>query len=276
MTRFSQPRGSMASALILAAVLTAACGDGVLPPRAVAGYYRLVTINGQPLPYVSPPSIGFGVVQVWRGDLLLRPNGTFVSGVGGNIAFGFIAEGSYRFSGGELFLEMDGGPASNDGVGRMAGDSITFVSESSFGQPLTFTYRRAQLGPSTVAAAPYRLRSINGRTGEPLVEHDTTIGDTRYIATVLFDSVTFSDGVFFRRHRSESAITYIGATPGLVSAEEWTTGGAYESGPGWVVLLHYSPPSPSIRARDSLGIARDTLIRRTPLITGILEERYVR
>jgi len=276
MTRLSPPRGLFRSALLFAAVLTAACGDGVLPPRAVAGYYRLVTINGQPLPYVSPPSLGLGVVQVWRGDLLLRPNGTFVSGVGGNIGFGFIAEGSYRFSGGEVLLEMDGGPATNDGAGRMAGDSITFVSESSLGQPLTFTYRRAQPGPSTVASAPYRLRSINGRTAEPIVAHDTTIGDTRYVATVLFDSVTFSDGVFFRRHRSESAITYIGGQPGLVSAEEWTTGGAYESGPGWVVLLHYSPPSLSIRARDSLSIASDTLIRRTTLITGTLEERYVR
>lgn len=272
MTCSSRARCPFRLALIFVALLTAACGDGVLPPRAVAGYYRLVTVNGQPLPYVSPPSLGLAVIQVWRGDLLLRPNGTFVSGFGGNIGFGFIAEGRYRFSGGEVFLEMDGGPAVHDGAGRMAGDSLTFVSESSFEQPLTFTYRRAQLGSSTVASARYRLRSINGRTGEPIVAHDTTIGDTRYVETVLFDSVTFSDGVFFHRHRSESAITYIAGQPGTASAAEWTTGGAYESGPGWVVLLHYSPPSLSIRARDSLSIARDTLIRRV----GTLEERYTR
>jgi hypothetical protein len=42
------------------------------------------------------------------------------------------------------------------------------------------------------------------------------------------------------------------------------------------VLLHYSPPSLSIRARDSLSIAGDALIRRTPQITGVFEERYTR
>jgi len=119
------------------------------------------------------------------------------------------------------------------------------------------------------------LSSINGRTDQPLVVHDTTIGATRYVSLVPFDSVTFSDGVFFRRHRSESTIAYVGGEISSIASEEWTRWGAYESGPGWIVLMHYSAPQ-SAPARDSLSIARDTLVRRTSLITGVLEERYTR
>jgi hypothetical protein len=266
-------RRRFALALLLLGSLTTACGDGILLPGTVAGYYRLVTINGRPLPYISSPSQGTPV-QVWRGDLVLRPNGTYLLGFGGNRALGFVAEGTYRVSGRELFLRLNGAPGTGDDAGQISGDSISLAGQDFSGQPFTLIYRRARLGPSAVASARYRLSSINGRAAEPLVVYDTTIGDTRFVATVLFDTVTFSDGVFFRRHRSESAIAYIGGQPSVASAEEWTTWGAYESGPGWVALLHYSPPSLSIPGRDSLSVAGDTLVRRTPLITGPLEERY--
>src|SRR5687767_10321329 len=129
---------------------------------------------------------------------------------------------------------------------------------------MTFTDRRPQLVPSPVPAHRCCLTSTTSRTDEPLIARATTFRRARPRATVDFASLFFSDGVFFRRHRSESTISYVDGTPATVSALEWTTWGAYESRPGSVVLLHYSPPSSSVPARDSLAIALDTLVRRTP------------
>ena len=258
---------------VLSFAIVAACGDGITLPGRAAGYYRLVSVNGQPVPYVSPPSLG---VPVWitRGDLVLRPNGTYRSGLGGNLAFGFIVDGRYRIADGELTLQGDGAPPEYHLAARLSGDSITFEQPDFSGRPLVFTYRRTPLATSTVPSSTYRLRSINGRTAEPLVAFDTTIGDRRSVAYVNFDSLEFSDGVFFRRHRAESGVDYINGQESILSASEWTTWGAYESGPGWLLLFHYSPPL-SVPSRDSLSIATDTLVRRTRLITGIHEERYV-
>ena len=250
----------------------AACGDGVTIPGRAAGYYRLVSVNGQPLPYVSPPSTGL-LRQITRGDLVLRSNGTFRHGLGGNVGFGFVIDGTYRVSDGELSLSdspVGGGPAA-----QLSGDSITIVYFDPADADLRFTYRRTQLPPTTLPSNRYRLHSINGRTAEPLVVYDTTIGDNRSVGYVVFDSLEFSDGVFFRRHRAESTIGYTNGQQTSFSSSEWTTWGGYESGSGWVVLFHYSPP-PSIPARDSLSIVVDTLVRRTPLITGTREERYAR
>jgi hypothetical protein len=273
MTRLPFLRRPLRLAILL--LVTVACGDGVSPLRTASGYYRLVSVNGQALPYLSPPSMGLPM-RIWRGDLVLRPNGTFSHGVGGDVGFGFVADGTYRLSNQEIVFQIHGAPIDAGLTAQVSGDLISFAYPDLPGHSMTFTYRRAQLAPSTLPSDRYRLRSINGRTDDPLVAYDSTIGDTRYVATVAFDSLVFSDDVFFRRHRSESAIGYVGGAPGTVSAEEWTTWGAYESGPGWIVLLHYSPPSSSIPARDSLAIAMDTLVRRTLLVTGMLEERYAR
>ena len=161
-------------------------------------------------------------------------------------------------------------------MAHVSGDSIHLSFPNGYGQTFTFAYRRAQLTPNTVPLDRYRLTSINGRTQEPLVEYDETINNRRSVGYVAYDSLIFSDGVFFRRRRSDSAIGYVDGQPALVSASEWTTWGAYESRPGGVVLLYYSPPSPSIRPHDSLSIAGDTLVRRTALITGTRDERYTR
>ena len=274
MRRFASPRRPIGLAVLLFAT-AAACGDEITPPGRAAGYYRLVSVNGQALPYISPPSMAYPI-RVSRGELVLRPNGTYIRGVGGSAGFGFVAEGTYRLSGRELVFRVHGDTIDSDVVGQVSGDSISFASPALSTEALTFTFRRAQLAPSTVPSDRYRLRSINGRADEPLVAHDTTIGDNRSVGYVAFDSVFFSDGVFFRRHRAETTFGYIGDQVSTVSSSEWTTWGAYESGPGWVVLVHYHETQPSMPARDSLSIVGDTLVRRTPMITGIHEERYTR
>lgn len=275
MRRFAFLHHPLGLGVAFVVAVAAACGDGVSPLGSVPGYYRLVAVNGQALPYITPPSGGIPPLQIWRGDLVLRANGTFAQGIGGNVGFGFLAEGTYQASNREVTLRLSGAPAGSNVTGPVSGDSISLSWLDYYGQPITLTYRRASLPPSSVQSTRYRLRSINGRTAEPLVSYDTTIGGTRYVGSVAFDSLTFSDGVFFRQHRSESAVAYPPSGLPLASAEEWTTWGAYESRAGAVVLLYYGPPTLSIPARDSLSIAGDTLVRRTPLVTGVEEERYV-
>lgn len=272
MRAVSMPR-PFGFAVILAVAITVACGDGVSPIHSAAGYYRLMSVNGQPLPYF-PPSVGLTVI-IRRGDLLLRPNGTFRYGLPGNLVFDQVVDGTYRQSGRELVLR---GPVPNDElVAQVSGESITLAYPDFAGNPLTLVFRRVQLEPSGVPSDDYRLRSINGRSDEPLVAYDSTIGDHRLVTYVVFDSLSFSDGVFFRRHRSESAVGYTNGEVTSASAAEWTTWGTYESRPAAVVLLHYgAPPGSGVPARDSLLIAGDTLVRRSLFLSGTREERYRR
>jgi len=272
MRRLPRSRRPIGLAVLVLAT-AAACGDGVTIPGRAAGYYRLVSVNGQPLPYVSPPSVGLAYLQIWRGDLVLRSNGTFRHGLGGNVGFGFVVDGTYRVSNGEL--KLSDSPLGVAVSAQLSGDSLRLIYLGPADDDLIFTYRRAQLAPSTFPGNRYRLRAINGRTAEPLVAYDTTIGEHRSVAYVNYDTLEFSDAVFFRRHRAESEVGYTNGQATLVGSSEWTTWGAYESRPGSVVLFHYSPP-PLIPIRDSLAIASDTLVRRTALITGIHEERYTR
>ena len=274
MTRLAFSRRPLALAVVFLVAAAAACGDGVGPLRNVPGYYRLVAINGQPLPYVSPPSMGLSPVAISRGDLVLRANGTFAQGVAGNVSLGVVEEGTYQLSDREVSLRWDGSPIGSEVRGQVSGDSISLAWPDFYGQPMTWTYRRTSPPPSSLSSGRYRLRSINGRTDEPLISYDTTIAGTRYVGSVLFDSLEFTDGVFFRQHRSQSAIAYPPSGLPIANAQEWTTGGAYESRTGSVVLMYYGPP-PSLLARDSLSIAGDTLVRRTALVTGVQEQRYV-
>ena len=274
MTRLTSFRRALPLAVVFGVAVAAACGDGVGPLRNAPGYYRLIAINGQPLPYISPPSTGTPLA-ISRGDLVLRSNGSFANGLGANLGLGSVAEGTYQLSDREISLRASGVPAGSEVHGLMSGDSIFFLWPDLYGQTATFTYRRASLPANPVSSPHYRLRSIDGRTAEPLIAYDTTIAGTHYVGNVLFDSLAFSDGVFFRQHRSQSAVTYPPNGLPLAGGEEWITWGAYEPRPGGVVLVHYSPPMISSPARDSLAIAGDTLIRRTTLVTGVREERYV-
>ena len=272
MKRLAFPPRPLSLAVVF--IVAAACGDGVGPLRNVPGYYRLVAINGQPVPYTSPPSLGLAPLYISRGDLVLRANGTFAHGLAGNVSLGVVEEGTYRLEDREVSLRWDGSPSGTEVRGQVSRDSISLAWPDVYGQPMTWTYRRTSPPPSSLSSGRYRLRSINGRTDEPLISYDTTIAGWRYVGSVLFDSLEFTDGVFFRQHRSQSAIAYPPSGLPIANAQEWTTGGAYEARPGGVVLIYYGPP-PSVPTRDSLSIAGDTLVRRLSLVTGVQMERFV-
>lgn len=259
--------------LMLVLSLVMACGDGVVLSHVIPGYYKLASVNGQPLPYNAPPSLGQVLGSIWRGDLVLRPDGTFAHGLGGGI--GGLVEGRYRVAGNEIVFETDALYPGDGTVARASVDQLTFTYTEATDRTLRFTFHRAQLPPG-LPTGGYRLTSIDGRTSPPLVAYDTSFGTTRYVRQILFDSIVVTDGVFFRRHRLWRDSTY--RDSGIDGGEiEWSTWGAYEAVPGQVSLHHYRRPIPTLQLDDTLSIAGDTLIRRTPAsIIGPWEERYTR
>ena len=81
------------------------------------------------------------------------------------------------------------------------------------------------------------------------------------------------DGTFFRRHRAEEY-----ANDAVGGYSEYDTDGSYRGRPDSLVLTFYLPPSgnSSSPGVDRIAVEQQQLVRRTRLVTGVLEERYTR
>jgi hypothetical protein len=117
----------------------------------------------------------------------------------------------------------------------------------------------------TVTPGLYRLVSVNGQP-VPWVSPPST-GFLEH----------FVDEVFYRRHRYQSNAAY-NATGGEISfsSVEWTNFGAHDTIGGRVVIRAYSRPFPAHPTGDTLSIVGNDLVRRSQLISGLREDRYVR
>lgn len=253
--------------LVTAALLLGACSDDPTnpgPPDAGAVLYRLATVNGAPLPYLSLPCF-CGEVSVIRSELVLRDDGTFGLGVGGR-GFAPFVGGTYVASGSELALTVPSADPATPPTRLSASvrsDSIVLMSAGPL-DSLRYVYTRAPLPTAPLAAGDYRLAMVNGR-GEPL-SVTVTIDGAEVLTRVHFDSLSF-DGFFYRRHRSEET-SHGGGSSGM----RWITHGSYESTPGGVMLRPYTSFSWEL-ARDSLVLGDRELIRSRGA-GSIREERY--
>jgi hypothetical protein len=124
--------------------------------------------------------------------------------------------------------------------------------------------------------------SMNGRAD---LTYERLVDDQRFVERVLFDSVAFHDGVFFRRTWSGQTMWILPSGDTLEASSGFVTHGSYVGGEGVRVLRDYSKRSGirvSVPAADSLALVRDTLVRRTfrrHHVTGepfVWEERYQR
>jgi hypothetical protein len=252
-------------ALLTVALFALACDDGPSGPNAVSGVFRLVSVNGQPVPWASPPSMGL-LITVDHGDLHLRGNGTFGLGVGGSL--GWFVSGQYRaFEDNRVRLMLTNGSAIDTMTLTVRGDSAVLTLTN------RYVFKRVAT-PQTITPGIFVLAAINGR-GPPLTEGDTVINGERYVARVQYDTVTFLDGMFYQRHRSESAVRYLASGDSVVGAAEWTNFGAHDRINGAVILRRYWTNSSEPRS-DTLWTVGNDLVRRTQFIYGLQEDRYVR
>ena len=254
-------------------LVTAACGDSPLGSRAAAGYYRLESVNGQPLPYVAPPSSGF-VEVIDYGDLLLRGSGAFSLGVRA-IGGGYMT-GRYRVDDDELRLTVpapEPGQPAFDITGTADGDSVV-VDLGTAPSVRRYLFRRDERDPAPIAPGLYTLRAIDDDAAAPFLRYEEVSSGNRHTATVLYDSIQFVDAVFYRRHRAESARTDWSDGNFNESSRAWTVYGAYDRSANGVVLRPYW----SFDEEDDATLTLDNgaLVRHSVVSGVATEERFGR
>ena len=254
-----------ATTLLTAICCLTACGTDADGPDASSGFYRLASINGTSLPYATG-----GPLKITRGELLLRSDGTFIEAIDG---VGTLLEGLYSATSAEIRFRASSsgsGDSSNEFAGAVHGDSIVIGEEGT----LRLVYRRSPLPDAPVRSARYLLSQVNGK-GRPLTLGDTVIKGTRYVGRVDFDSITFVDGLFFKQHRRESAISYLTNGDSVVDSKDGRSYGSYFGDTDRLVLDRYYLPLVGQARADSLALgANSALTRRTRLRVGVLEETY--
>ena len=260
-------------ALAITAIFAMACSEGPTAASAAAGSYDLVSVNGMPLPYTYPVSVGFSG-GVYHGDLVLRGNRTFRLGIGGWA--GGMASGTFNVAGDELTLTLPSSEPGGSGTefsGEIAGDSVV-VDLGLSPTPFRYVFRRAQRERITAASGTYTLTAVNGN-GEPLMTRDTVIGGDRHSTRVLFDTLVFVDDVFYRQHRAEESVLELADGTHLLSGQATDAYGSYDGAPGKVVLRPYLPLATG-RWSDTLAIVNESLVRTTTFTDRTLEEKYER
>ena len=241
-----------------------------------ASVYRLTTANGEGLPFstIGSPLPPFSAV---RGDLMLRDDGTYGLGIASSSPGGAgYTEGRWRGHGATLELSFPApGGTEADTVWRPAaarGDSLVLElllystpwPSGVTSYPLRLAFRRVPLEPSVVAGRTYALRGANEATMAPFVVIDTTYEfGVREISTVVFDTLQFRDGLFYRQHAEiRSLYTYSDGVQ-TWSAASWNATGLYE-GSGSRIVLHTYGPTPQIMpAGDTLTLEGAELLRRS-------------
>jgi hypothetical protein len=266
---------------LLLTMIVAACGGDATGPASVAGLYRLVSVNGQPVPWTAPPSLGFSGYVIEHGDLQLRANGSYGFGMGGS--GGWLEEGQFRVSGTTVRLLPPPGASPDTTTVTLAGDSAVIQlgeaeppgDRPGLPAPLPNTrlaFKRTTV-PNPVAPGPFALVAVNGRSS--LVELDTIMFGERFVTRVRYDTITFIDRIFVRRHRRQESVHYLSNGDSVKGDFEYTTFGAHDVATGIVIVRKYNRMQDEPR-RDTLWTVGSDLVRRRQLIFGLREDQYSR
>jgi hypothetical protein len=115
--------------------------------------------------------------------------------------------------------------------------------------------------PGADKSGTYLLATMNGSAD---LTFEYSWFDQRVVERVLFDSITFFDGVYYRRHRAERNVAVTAAGDSLRGGNEFLTFGSYCGADAVLVLRDYRQPSLDVRAVDSLAVDQEALVRRIP------------
>ncbi len=246
------------------------CSDEPTGTSLGAGRYRLDSVAGKAVP--AALSLTTGHVTYYGGDLHLRGSSTFAYGIQGlQPAY---EEGQWSVAGADL--ELTSAFTGLTTIAHIQGDSVVLrlpVSYSpSSASHLNFTFR-LDAAPVTEMTGAYILSSVMGRDDRRYEWKYPGHSDT-YFFEVQFDTITFLDELFFKRHRSErrGQVGWDGS-----SGRSFRTVGSYHRSGDVLELRHFDfglagPPVDTLFVGGSIVRKRLTHDMGTPVE---LEEVYV-
>lgn len=247
---------------VVCASLFACDSADVIESSTSVGAYRLTTINGASVPVADPGLL------VRSGDVVLRENGSAFGLVRSNSFYANFYFDRYRIAGDKIeFSRNDTTLVS----GTIAGDSILVNIE--FYAPYPFSgivrklavFRRTAPDPVAIREGTYVLTNVDSR---PLVQQPAPGFAIEY------DTLTFTDGVFYRRSRKEG---YQDSTRVLQSYTSYSMPGTYRGNANYLLLGAVTDSSRTVAAptRDSLIVDNGALILRSWGVDGrVRDNRY--
>ena len=171
-------------------VLLAGCNDTPTVPAGGA-FFRLSLVNGVALPANIAGS-------TWtNGDLLLRGDKTFRLGL--NSATGIPLDGTYTLSGNAVEFRANGSTREGEYFGNRAAYYVSTI----FGQ-VQYVFDRATPVPTSTIDGRFALTAVEGAVQMPDGSFvlDTVDASGRVVFRWLFDTLTFTDGMFVRRREA--------------------------------------------------------------------------
>jgi hypothetical protein len=118
------------------------------------------------------------------------------------------------------------------------------------------------MDPVSIRSGSYVLATMNG-SADLTFEYSSS--DGRTVERVLYDSITFFDGVFYRRHRAQQTIFIFATGDSARSEYGFLTSGSYGGADAVLVLRDYrGRAARGARPVDSLTVNQQALVRRMP------------
>jgi len=249
-------RTKLSFARLLTALLAVGCSERVTEPDTAIGLYRLATVQGVGVPAAD----AFAPYGSWvrSGDLVLRGDNRAFGVIRTNLAFPVLNFDKYRINGTQIeFTRRD----SLVNSGTIAGDSIVLqltlynvYANGALPIMRTVVFRKSPGDPVEIRDGTYILTTV---ANQPISQQRLP----GYV--VDYDTIRFTDGVFYRRTRREQLRDAAG-NEGLAGAS-YSLPGTYRGTSQYLLLGPYQDTLRTIAAptRDSLIIQNGVLILRT-------------
>lgn len=260
-------RAPFAVVLYALAAYAAGCGDSTAPEAGIR-YYRIRS-------YVTPG----GPARFPLGDLLLHADGAYTWGQGSTDPTTAISTGRWMLVAGTLRLVDDVGAVSIEGA--VSADSVRFTMSAPSQFPGTTsqfvaTYAEATPPSPGTESGQWVLRAVDGATavaGSGIPVRSPGANGAAPGQRVLYDTLTFTDGVFMRERLAILDSTY--TLPGnVITPYTLAVAGRYGRSETGVIFRSYTGFAAAYD--DSLTIRGDTLVRSRLPFQDRHDERYVR
>jgi hypothetical protein len=210
--------------IVLSTLSLIACSDVPTVPAGGA-FYHLTLVNGTTLP------TSFAGTLWTTGDLLLRGDKTFRLGL--NNSTGSVIDGTYTQDKHSLELKASG----TTRQGEYFGSRAAYYVSSLFGE-IQYVFDAVTPVAAATIDGKFALSDVQGAVKMPDGSFvlDTTDPSGRVVHRWLFDTVTFSEGLFARRRVATNDSTFNPVTATSTNVTEY---GGFTAASGAVTFSSY-------------------------------------